>query len=72
MPINRLLKESKLTSQEIERLNEAFNLALRELHLVDRNDPICELIARKIIEIGADVTRDPQQIAAQAVKDLGR
>ncbi len=71
MPINRLLVESKSTSQNIKRLNEAFDLTLRGLHLVDRNDPVCELVARRIIEIGADVTRDAKQIAALAVKQLG-
>jgi len=71
MPINRLLIESKLNAQDVKRLNEAFDLTLRELHLVDRNDPICELVARRIIDIGADVTRTPKQIAALAVKQLG-
>jgi hypothetical protein len=71
MPINRLLTESKLNAQDIKRLNEAFDLTLRGLHLVDRNDPICELVARRIIDIGTDVTRDSKQIAALAVKQLG-
>jgi hypothetical protein len=71
MPINRLLIESKLSAQDVKRLNEAFELTLRGLHLVDRNDPICELVARRIIDIGTDMTRDPKQIAALAVKQLG-
>jgi len=71
MPINRLLIESKLSAQDVKRLNEAFELTLRGLHLVDRNDPICELVARRIIDIGTDVRRDPKQIAALAVKQLG-
>jgi len=71
MPINRLLTESKLNAQDIKRLNEAFDLTLRGLHLVDRNDPICGLVARRIIDIGTDVTRDSKQIAALAVKQLG-
>ena len=71
MPINRLLIESKLSAQDVKRLNEAFELTLRGLYLVDRNDPVCELVARRIIDIGTDMTRDPKQIAALAVKQLG-
>ena len=71
MPIERLLKKHGTGSEDTERLREAFNLALRGLHLVDRNDPICEIVARKVIEIGLDDTRNPQEIAAQTIKQLG-
>ncbi len=71
MPINRLLADSKLGSDEIENLNVAFKEALRSLHLVDRDDPVVEIIAKKIIEIGATGVRDAREIAAIAVKQLG-
>jgi len=58
MPISRLLKDSKLGAEEIARLNAAYSYALRELSLVDRNDPLTEMLARKIIEVGATET-DP-------------
>jgi hypothetical protein len=35
------------------------------------NDPICEIIARKVIEIDAAGTYDPGEIAKLAVKQLG-
>jgi len=69
MPINRLLKDSKLTSQEIDRLNKAYTFTLRSLSLVDRNDPLTEIVARKVIEIGARV-HDPAEIAKRALKGL--
>jgi hypothetical protein len=71
MPINRLLSDSKLSPEQIEVLNAAFNRALRELHLVDRNDPVCEIVARKIIEIGQGGLLDPEAIADATVKQLG-
>jgi hypothetical protein len=71
MPINRLLKEGKFRPEEVERLNRAFALALDLLGLVDRNDPICELVARKIIEVGARDTHEPEEIAKLAVAQLG-
>ena len=69
MPIKRLLASSKLTAEEIERLNRAFAFALRSLGLVDRNDPLTEIVARKVIEIGATVS-DPAEIAKMAIKRL--
>jgi hypothetical protein len=66
MPINRLLKDSKLGAEEIARLNAAYSYALRELSLVDRNDPLTEMLARRIIEAGATET-DPAKISQMAV-----
>jgi hypothetical protein len=71
MPVNRLLKDSKLEPKVVEGLNRAFEQALRSLHLVDRNDPLTELVARKIIEIGAAGVSDPAEIAKRTVEELG-
>lgn len=70
MPINRLLKDGKLKPEDIGRLNQAYTFALRSLSLVDRNDPLTELVARKIIEVGATV-RDPKEIAAAVIRKIG-
>jgi hypothetical protein len=71
MPINRLLKDGKFKPEEVERLNRAFALALSLLGLVDRNDPICEMVARKVIDIDAAGTHEPEEIAKLAVARLG-
>jgi hypothetical protein len=71
MPINSLLKDSKLDPSVIELLNAAFNQALRALHLVDRDDPVCDLVARKIIETYQSGVLDPGEIAEATVKKLG-
>jgi hypothetical protein len=68
MPINRLLKEGKLKPEEAERLNRAYTYALRSLSLVDRNDPLTEMLARKIVEIGASGVTDPAEISDIAVQ----
>ena len=70
MPLDRLLERRGIGSEDSERLKQAFNLALNGLNLVDRSDPICEIVARKIIEIGLDGTRDPQKIAALTIEQL--
>jgi hypothetical protein len=42
------------------------------LHLTDRgDDPICQMIARKVLEIDADGTGDPEEIAKLAAKQFG-
>jgi hypothetical protein len=66
MPINRLLKD-KRTPEEIELLNKAFNHALNLLGVVDRNDPLCDMVARKVIEVGTAGTSEPREIAEMAV-----
>jgi hypothetical protein len=71
MPINRLLEGRTLRPEEVRRLNDAYERALRELSLVDRNDALTEIVAKRVIEIGLDGARDPKDIAKAAVKALG-
>jgi len=66
MPIRRLLEGSGLAPGEINILSLAYDAALHRLHLVDRNDPVTEIVARKIIEIGSK-GGDPAEIARRAV-----
>jgi hypothetical protein len=70
MPINQLLKDSKINHDDVELLTAAFNLALRELQLLDRNDTVCDIVARKVIETAEYGARDPPEIASRAVKQL--
>ena len=50
MPINQLLKDSKINRDDVDLLTVAFRLALHELQLLDRNDLVCDIVARKVIE----------------------
>jgi hypothetical protein len=70
MPIKRLLG-SKIDPEQVERLDEAFAFTLRALSLVDRDDPVCEIVARKVIEIDASGIHEPKEIAQLALKQLG-
>lgn len=62
MPIRRFIKID-MESAEIDRLNVAYAKALRMLDLVDRNDPVTEIVAEKVIEVGTSGAMDPRQIA---------
>jgi hypothetical protein len=43
---------------------------LRLLNLVDRNDAVCEIVAEKIMEVGATGASDPVAISEIAVRQL--
>ena len=70
MPINRLLADT-LGPEEVRRLNLAYERTLSDLHLVDRDDPLTEIVAKKVIKLGLDGVRDPAEIAKAVIKDLG-
>ena len=72
MTIRRLLRDNKVGApEEAERLDHAYKYALRSLYLVDRNDPLTEIVAKAVIEIGATGVRDPAEISKIAVKRIG-
>jgi hypothetical protein len=70
MPIRRLLKDG-VSPDEFARLDRAFAVTLESLHLVDRNDPVCDIVARKVIELDAAGIHDPREIANRAAKEFG-
>lgn len=71
MAIYRILQNKPLGPEEIGRLVTAYEASLKSLGLADRTDPITEIVARKIIEIGETGVRDPLQISKLALRDLG-
>jgi len=71
MAIHRLLQNSPFGPDDIARLVTAYEQTLKTLGLKDRSDPITELVARKIFEIGQTGIRDPTQLAQLAIRDLG-
>jgi hypothetical protein len=52
MTIRRLLKNSSLPPEEVGRFVTAYQQTLRALYLADRHDPVAEIVAKKVIEIG--------------------
>ncbi|MHC2670645.1 hypothetical protein ACVI1J_002808 [Bradyrhizobium diazoefficiens] len=71
MVVYRILQNSPLGPEEITRLSRAYEEALRSIGVQDRNDPLTELIAKKIIEIGQTGLKDPSEICVRAVEELG-
>ena len=71
MPIYRLLENMPMGPEEISRLTTAYEQALRAIGIVDRGDPLAELLAGKIIEVAQTGIREPADISAQAIKEIG-
>ena len=70
MTIHRLLQNSPLGPEDIERLVAAYEQTLCELGLPDRTDPMTLVVAKKVIEVGQSGIRDPAQISELALKQL--
>jgi hypothetical protein len=71
MAIYRLLKNSTLEPEEISRITAAYEQALHTLCVKDRDDPLTEMVAKKIIKIAQTGIHDPAQLSARAIKELG-
>lgn len=70
MAIYRMIREGVFEPEAIERMTVAYEHALKVLQLTDRNDPITEVVARKIIEIAEVGERDPDRLCERALAAL--
>ena len=71
MPVlDRLLQETDLTAEEMGRLRKAYELALAEIGVKDRDDPLAETIAKGIVEAGQTNLEDPAEISRLALDRL--
>jgi hypothetical protein len=71
VPINRLLDNTVFGPEDIRLISDAFDQVLRALSLIDRNDPVTEIVAKKIIDIARAGERDPGRLSALAIEQLG-
>lgn len=71
MAIHRLLQNTPLGPEEIERLVQAYERTLQILDLTSRSDSLTQIVARKIFDIGQTGIRDPEQISKLALRALG-
>jgi hypothetical protein len=71
MPITRLLQNASFGPDEIRVLVRAFDDALGTLG-VDRNSPVAEALAKKIIELAQQGERDPKRLRQHAVRSVSQ
>ncbi|MEH2560641.1 hypothetical protein V1289_000268 [Bradyrhizobium sp. AZCC 2289] len=71
MAIYRLLKNFTMDPEKVSCITAAYEQALHTLCVKDRDDPLTEMVAKTIIKIAQTGPRDPAQLAALAIKELG-
>ena len=71
MAIYKLIRNTVFEPKDIERLVAAYEQTLLALRLKDRDDPITQLVAEKIIAIGRLGIEDPAEISKLTLKELG-
>jgi hypothetical protein len=59
MAIHRLIANGSFGPDEIEAMSDAYEGALIDLHLTNRDDPITELIAKSIVNVTAEASAIP-------------
>jgi hypothetical protein len=64
MPVTRYLQEGVFDPAAIEVMATAFGAVCESLQLATRDDPLTEIVARKVIEIAGTGERDPARIRA--------
>ena len=69
--IYRLIANGSFGPDEIEVMTAAYEGALIDLRLPDRDDPITEIIARSIVNVTATGERNPVLIRERAINALG-
>jgi hypothetical protein len=69
--IYRRIASGHFGPDEIEAMTKAYELALAQLGLQDRNDPFTEIVARAIVTVTQTGERDPQTVKDRALAALG-
>ena len=63
MPLTRnFVKEFVFDPEAIEPMVAAFKAACHSLQLVDRDDLLTQIVARKVVEVARTGERDPEQL----------
>lgn len=70
MAIYRQLQKSAFEPAEIATMAAAYETTLSKLHLKDRDDPVTELIAQKIIELFDPGELSPDALCQRVIDTL--
>ena len=70
MPISRLLSDIQLTPEQRHVLELAFRHAIRKIGLVDRDDPICALVAKKMVDLHRQGVTDAVALTELTLREV--
>src|SRR5207249_5899667 len=71
LPIQRLVTTGTFEPEQVAILGEVFEDVLQTLGLVDRQDPLTEMVARKVIELAQTGERDPVRLRQLTLEAFG-
>jgi hypothetical protein len=71
MAIYRLIANGSFGPDEIKVMTAAYEDALIDLRVANRDDPITELLAKAIVNVTATGERDPILVKERAINALG-
>ena len=72
MPISEILKGGAFEPTHIEAMGQAFEAVCSGLGLTNRDDPLRDLVARKVIECAQRGEHDPERLARIVLAALQR
>ncbi len=71
MPTHEILRRQGVFSpDEVAMLGKVFEDVLRIKGLVDRKDPMTEMVAKKVVELAKTGIRDPERLKAITIQAL--
>jgi hypothetical protein len=70
MAIYRIFKQRVFEPEAVIVMAKAYEDTLAALQLSDRQDPITELVAKKIVEIAETGEHDPLQLRDRALEEI--
>lgn len=70
MSIVRLLQEAAFPPDRVQAITTAYEQTCKALLLTNRDDPLMNLMAKKVIEIAQSGERDADVVSLRAVKEL--
>jgi hypothetical protein len=71
MAIYRLIAKGTFEPEEIKAMTAAYEAALFDLGVADRDDPITEIVASAIVSISSRGERNPVVIKDRALNSIG-
>jgi hypothetical protein len=70
VPLYRLLQNSAFDPDTVAAMSAAFEETCRMLGLAERTDPLCNLVAQKILDCARTGERDPNRLRECALKAI--
>jgi hypothetical protein len=72
MPLTPYLKGRVFQPKQIESMTAAFEAVCRTLQLAKRDDPLTEIVARKVVEMASTGEHDPDLLRELVLMNLNQ